>query len=172
MFTSVRVITYLHFYAHCSDEPGLADFPSVLLLNLFWRRTLGNKQQQQQSFYDPLYGSTRISQYQKKHSPTRHPDHHPIFISFFHLLWSIASSLFRLRAWQSFLHNLLGISSTVFSVGQMSYLSPNSVKALKGTQNTDPNWPGLVLSSSTARLLMGRALLLLHCHRLSDASTS
>jgi len=34
--------------------------------------------------------------------PTHHPDHHPIFISFFHLPCSIASSLFKLRAWQSF----------------------------------------------------------------------
>ena len=41
----------------------------------------------------------------KKHSPTHHADHHPIFISFFHLLRSVASSLFKLRAWQS-LHNL------------------------------------------------------------------
>ena len=31
-----------------------------------------------------------------------HPDPHPIFISFFHLPRSIASSLFKLRAWQSF----------------------------------------------------------------------
>jgi len=38
----------------------------------------------------------------KKHSPTHHPDHHPTFISFFHLPWSIASNLFKLRAWQSF----------------------------------------------------------------------
>jgi len=37
---------------------------------------------------------------------THHPDHHPIFISFFHLPRSIAFSLFKLRAWQSFLHNL------------------------------------------------------------------
>ena len=43
-----------------------------------------------------------MSRYQKKHSPTHHPDHHPIFISFFHLPRSIASSLFKLRAWQSF----------------------------------------------------------------------
>ena len=42
------------------------------------------------------------SQYQKKHSPTHHPDQHPIFVSFFHLPRSIASSLFKLRAWQSF----------------------------------------------------------------------
>ena len=35
--------------------------------------------------------------------PLTYPDHHhPIFISFFHLLRSIASYLFNLRAWQSF----------------------------------------------------------------------
>ena len=59
-------------------------------------------QQQQQPFYGPLSGTTRVSRYQKKHSPTHHPDHHPIFISFFHLPQSIASSLFKLRACQSF----------------------------------------------------------------------
>jgi len=36
-------------------------------------------------------------------SPTHtYPDHRPSFISFLHLLRSIASSLFNLRAWQSF----------------------------------------------------------------------
>ena len=72
----------------------------------FGRPNSGNlcqltSQQQQQSFYGPLSGTTRVSHYQKKHSPTDHPDHHPIFISFFRLLRSIASSLFKLRAWQS-----------------------------------------------------------------------
>ena len=57
--------------------------------------------EQQQPFYGPLSRTTRMSQYQKKHPPTHHPDHHPIFISF-HLLRSVASSLFKLRAWQSF----------------------------------------------------------------------
>ena len=57
---------------------------------------------QQQPFYDPLSGTTRVSRYQKKHSPTYHPDHHPVFISFFHPPRSIASSLFKLRAWHSF----------------------------------------------------------------------
>jgi len=57
---------------------------------------------QQQPFYGPLSATTRVSQYQKKHSPTLHPDHHPIFITFFHLPRSIASSLFNLRVWQSF----------------------------------------------------------------------
>jgi len=59
----------------------------------------------------PLSGTTRVSLYQKKHSPIHHPHHHPIFISFFHLPRSIAFSLFKLRAWQSFctisLHVLL-----------------------------------------------------------------
>ena len=54
-----------------------------------------------------------MSRYQKKHSPTHHPDHHPIFISFFHLPRSIASSVFKLRARQSFcttsLHVLFGL---------------------------------------------------------------
>ena len=40
---------------------------------------------QQQPFYGPLSGTTWVSGYQKKHSPTHHSDHHPIFISFFHL---------------------------------------------------------------------------------------
>jgi len=41
-----------------------------------------------------LSGTSRVSRYQKKHSPTHHPDYHPIFISFFHLPRFIASSLF------------------------------------------------------------------------------
>jgi len=69
--------------------------------------------QQQQPFNGPLSGTTRVSQYQKKHSPTHHPDHRPIFISFFHLPRPIACSLFRLRAWQSFctisFHVLFGL---------------------------------------------------------------
>ena len=69
--------------------------------------------QQQQPFYGPLSGTTRVSRYQKKHSPTHHPDHHPVFISFFHLPRSIASSSFKLCAWQSFcttsFHVLFGL---------------------------------------------------------------
>jgi len=33
-----------------------------------------DKQQQQQLFYGPLSGTTQVSRYQKKHSPTRHPE--------------------------------------------------------------------------------------------------
>jgi len=42
--------------------------------------------QQSLPFYGPLSGTTQMSGYQKKHSPTQRPDHHPIFVSFFHLL--------------------------------------------------------------------------------------
>jgi len=31
------------------------------------------QQQQQQPFYSPLSGTTRVSRYKKKHSPTHHP---------------------------------------------------------------------------------------------------
>ena len=73
----------------------------------------------------PFVRTTRVSRYQKKHSPIHHPDHHPIFISFFHLLPSIASSLLKLRAWQSFcttsVHVLYGLAlglepSTSYSI--------------------------------------------------------
>ena len=43
------------------------------------------QQEQQQPFYGPLSGTTQLSWYQKKHSSTHHPDHHRIFINFFHL---------------------------------------------------------------------------------------
>jgi len=52
---------------------------------------------QQQPFYGHLSGTTRVSRYQKEHSPTHRPDH-PVFICFFHLPWSGASSLFKLHA--------------------------------------------------------------------------
>jgi len=74
------------------------------------------QEQQQQSFYSPLSVTTRVSRYQKKHSPTHHPDHHPIFISFFHLPQSIASSLFKLRAWQSFCTTSLHVNSMQLSI--------------------------------------------------------
>ena len=60
------------------------------------------EQQQQRPFNGLWSGTTRVGQYQKKHSPTHtHPDHRASFITFLHLQRSIASSLFNLRAWQS-----------------------------------------------------------------------
>ena len=50
-----------------------------------------------------LSGTNQVSQYQKKHSPTHtYRSHRSSLICFLHLLWSTASSLFNLRAWQSF----------------------------------------------------------------------
>jgi len=60
------------------------------------------QQQQQQPFYGPLSMTIQVSQYQKKHPPTRtYHSHQPSFISFLHLLWSTVSSLFKLLAWHS-----------------------------------------------------------------------
>ena len=49
-----------------------------------------------------LSGTTRVSRYQKKHSPTHTFCGQSFLICFLHLLWSMASSLFNLRAQQSF----------------------------------------------------------------------
>ena len=62
-----------------------------------------NKYTHTQPFNGRLSGSTRLSRYQKKHSPTQtHPHHQTSFINFLHLLRSTASSLLNVRAWQSF----------------------------------------------------------------------
>jgi len=56
-----------------------------------------------QPFNGPFSGTTRVGQYQKKHSPTHtRPDRRTSFINFLHLLQSTASFLFDLSAWQSF----------------------------------------------------------------------
>ena len=58
--------------------------------------------QQQQPFNSRLSGTTRVGRYQKKQSPAHtHPGQRTSFITFLHLQWSTASSLFSLRAWQS-----------------------------------------------------------------------
>jgi len=50
-----------------------------------------------------LYGTTWVSRYQKKHSPTHiYRGHQSFLICFFHLIRSMASSLFNPRACQSF----------------------------------------------------------------------
>jgi len=50
-----------------------------------------------------LSGTIWVSQYQKKHTPTHtYRGHQSSLICFLHLLRSKASSLFNLRAWQSF----------------------------------------------------------------------
>ena len=61
-----------------------------------------NRNTHTQPFNGLLSGTTRVGQYQKKHSPTHtHPGHRTSFIIFLHLQRSMASFLFSLRAWQS-----------------------------------------------------------------------
>ena len=49
----------------------------------------------------PLSGTTWVGWYQNKHIHTHtDPDHQTSIINFLHPLWSVASSLFNLRAWQ------------------------------------------------------------------------
>jgi len=92
----------------------------------------------QQLFYGPLSGTNWVSGYQKKYSPTHHhPDHHPIFISFFHLPRSIASSLFKLRAWQSFcttsLHVVFGPLGLEPSTSYYIYSFTQTVSSFRST---------------------------------------
>ena len=57
----------------------------------------------QQSFYDSLSGTTRVSRYQKKHLPTHLSWYHqPYVINYLHLLRFNLSSLLSPRVWQSF----------------------------------------------------------------------
>ena len=53
-------------------------------------------------FMDLCPGLTGWDGTRRNIHPLTYPDHHPTFISFFHLPWSIAPSLFNLCAWQSF----------------------------------------------------------------------
>ena len=65
-----------------------------------WAST--RNKQQQRPFNGLWSGTTRVGRYQKKHSPIHtHPDQCASFITFLHLQWSMASSLFNLRARQS-----------------------------------------------------------------------
>jgi len=79
-----------------------------------------------------LSGTTQVSWYQKKHSPTHTDRGHPSsLMCFLRLLQSMASSLFNLHAWQSF--------CTISQAGCPSCRPTNSVKALKAnTQELKP----------------------------------
>jgi len=61
-----------------------------------------------------LSGTTRVSRYLKKHSPTR------TFICFLHLPRSMAPSLFNLRAWQSLIiqHSYSAFSALTLLAGR------------------------------------------------------
>jgi len=78
-----------------------------------------------------------------------HPDHHQISISFFHLPRSIASSLFKLCAWQSFcttsLHVLFGL--TLGLEPSTSYSIHFFTQSVSSFRNTCPYHRNLFLCS-------------------------
>ena len=84
-----------------------------------------------------MSGTTRVSRYQKKHSLTHHPDHRPIFISFFHLPWSIASSMFKLYSFcTTSVHVLFGLP--IGLEPSTSYCIHFSTQSLSSFRNTCP----------------------------------
>jgi len=139
-FCFIDLTAVLEFTCWCQRVKRKHWYLFVLcIIFVFWIQ-----QQQQQPFYGPLSGTTRVSRYQKKHSPTQHPDHHAIFISFFHLPWSIASYLFKLRAWRSFcttsFHVIFGLplgleTSTSYSIHFFTQL----VSSFRSTCPYHPN---------------------------------
>jgi len=56
--------------------------------------------------YGPLSGTTRVSRYQKKHSPTHHPDHHPILYQLLPSTTIHSILLVQIKCLAIFLHNL------------------------------------------------------------------
>jgi len=99
-------VHYKHHYKMCSKE-----------LNKQKKRLIQGPQQsktwsEQYSFtwnvspsrqFQIFQTHNRVGWYQKKYSPTHtHPVHQTSFINFLHLLRSIASSVFKWHAWQSF----------------------------------------------------------------------
>ena len=88
-------------FAYCPSDATAIPKPHCLLLHLNpdWFHLTHTHTQ---PFNGLWSGTTRVGQYQKKHSPTHtHPGHWTSFINFLHLLRSIASSVFSLHAWQS-----------------------------------------------------------------------
>ena len=89
-------------WCHCHSL-SLASMKSRLVLPFLVQAHLGSPGKRAVKLMCVcVSGTTRVGWYQKKHSPTHtHPDHQTPFINSLHLLRSIASSLFNLRAWLS-----------------------------------------------------------------------
>jgi len=111
-----------------------ADFWNFLRKSLkqLWKiytRKLWNAKLSVKNYTQPFSGllstSTWVSQYQKKHSPTRtHPDHQTFFINFLHLLRSVASSLFNFSPgplWSSLVWDLLLNTSCISSPNHLLF---------------------------------------------------
>jgi len=98
-----------------------------------------------------LSGTTRVSQYQKKHSPPHtYHDHQSSLICFLHLLWSVGYSLFSLRAWQSF----STISVQVF-FGLPLGLSPSTSYSIHFFTQSLSSFPSLPSKKKFAPSLIG-----------------
>ena len=120
---SRRLCKFPGFPGGKNNSSRFPEFPGVLntlklLLFMYCFRTGGiilpgrlinqiQQQQQQRPFYGPLSGTTRVSRYQKKHSPTHHPDWSST--NLYHLLPSITIHSLppvQITCFAIFLHNL------------------------------------------------------------------
>ena len=146
----------LHFYR---PDAIPAAQPTVLK---HWRHRLHCNTHTQQLFYSPLSSITRVSWYQKKHSPTHHPDHHTIFISFFHLPRSIASSLFKLRALQSF---------CTTCIVKLTKITPQNTTTTRYAHTATDHLDAFVFCCSSFFFLKGMSSANLDIHVLSDILT-
>jgi len=78
-----------------------------------------------------------VSRYRKKHSLTHtYSDHQLSFISFLHLLCSIASSLLKLCPWQSFCTNSLQFLFGLLLAPLLTYSIHFSTQLLSSFRNT------------------------------------
>ena len=91
-FTELRDSEW-HWYVYCVRQLLEYNFP------IWSPRYVYLKHTHTQPFNGLWSGTTRVGQYQKKHSPTHtHTDHRTSVIIFLHLQQSMASTLFILRA--------------------------------------------------------------------------
>jgi len=91
-------------------------------------------------------GATWVSWYQKKHSPTHtYGGHHSSPICFFHLVRSMAPSLFNPRAWQSFPQSL-----SKFSLVYLLAWHPPLHTPYRVSRKTAPHARWLPASQNTA----------------------
>jgi len=109
------------------------------------------KEQQQQSFYSPLSGTTRVSQYQKKHSPTHRPDHHPVLILYQLLPSTTIHSILpvQITCLAIFLHNLFPhpLWSTSWSGPSTSYSIHFFTRSVSSFRSTCPYHRNLLCCS-------------------------
>jgi len=99
-----------------------------------------------------LSGTTRVSQYQKKHSPTHtYRGHQSSLICFLHLSRSMASSLFNLRVWQSFStisQVFFGLPLGLAPSTSYSILTPFFIQSLSSFRSTCPYYRNLFRRST------------------------